>query len=487
MTHSDPVDPVRGGHWPALAIVSLVILIAAAALRVWGAQNEFWLDEIWSLGLAQQVQSPEEVFTLHHDNNHYLVTLWMYLLGDVSGWIVYRIPSLLTGIGTVALAGWIARQWGSFAVVATLLLTASSYILVVYSSEARGYALAGFFALAAYLALQKFLANRDVRWALAFAGLSMLGFLSHLTFLQFYLGAMAWSFMETMQTPRSGAKKLEDLVLCHAAPLALVGVLYLVDVRYLRIGGGDRMNIYEMVAKSIALAVGAGSASLTRNLIVGGLTVAASLAAIVSLVRTKSDVWLFFLITVLIAPVALLVARRPDILYPRYFYINILFLLLLLGYFLGRLWQFDRLGRVLAVAWLAIIVAANLRQDVALLELGRGNAREALQYMGQHTAGRDVRVRGNHDTRVGLTLYYHRNALPQDKLLNFVLATDKKAPEPEWIVVFNQLETYEPLPALFNSQKERWDFERLYRSSNLSGFNIAIYHRASTTPPSGGS
>ena len=75
-----------------------------------GPRDQFWMDEIWSLVVfCPRVKSSLDVLTLHHDNNHYLITLWMYLLGPLEkNWIVYRVPSIVAGIGTVALAAQIA-------------------------------------------------------------------------------------------------------------------------------------------------------------------------------------------------------------------------------------------------------------------------------------------------------------------------------------------------------------------------------------------
>jgi hypothetical protein len=49
------------------------LLVAAMAIRICGAWNDLWLDEIWSLTLVGPISSPWQVFTqIHHDNNHYL-------------------------------------------------------------------------------------------------------------------------------------------------------------------------------------------------------------------------------------------------------------------------------------------------------------------------------------------------------------------------------------------------------------------------------
>ena len=87
-------------------LIAAALLIGAAGLRIAAANNDLWLDEIWSLRLAGQVKSPWDVFTsIHHDNNHYLNTLWMWAVGPDRRPLVYRLPSLLAGTAAVAIAG----------------------------------------------------------------------------------------------------------------------------------------------------------------------------------------------------------------------------------------------------------------------------------------------------------------------------------------------------------------------------------------------
>ena len=193
MTNSlqNPVPPFSGTTRSTL-LGLCAIVAAAAALRTWAACDEFWLDEMWSLMAFTRIpHSFWDIFTFHHDNNHYFITLWMDVVGPAQrNWFVYRIPSVAASSGTVLLAGWIARRWGRFASFVATLLTASSFVLIVYGSEARGYALAGFFSLLAFLALDRYLASYRVVPALGFAVATLLGVLSHLTFVQFYCGGV---------------------------------------------------------------------------------------------------------------------------------------------------------------------------------------------------------------------------------------------------------------------------------------------------------
>jgi len=49
----------------------LVWAVLALAVRLPAAHHDLWLDEIWSMRMAATLSHVGDVFTLHHDNNHY--------------------------------------------------------------------------------------------------------------------------------------------------------------------------------------------------------------------------------------------------------------------------------------------------------------------------------------------------------------------------------------------------------------------------------
>jgi len=236
----------------------VLVVAAAGALRWSAAQDEFWLDEIWSLvAFVRNPHTFRDIFTFHHDNNHYLVTMWMDLVGPhMRNWVWYRVPSIVAGVGTVILAARIALRWGRTAAFCAVLLTTTSFVLILYASEARGYALAGFFSLVAFLALESYLRIPSVGAAACFAAAALLGALSHLTFIQFYAGACAWTVVAMLHDSAPWRQRLLRTVAVHGAPFALLLGLYFLDVRDMRIGGGDDYQLLDVVTRALALAMG---------------------------------------------------------------------------------------------------------------------------------------------------------------------------------------------------------------------------------------
>ncbi|HEY1302347.1 MAG TPA: hypothetical protein VGF24_02280, partial [Vicinamibacterales bacterium] len=65
---------------PRRTILFCGLLTAAIGLRVIAARGDLWLDELWSLSFARQLDSPLQIWTsIHHDNNHPLNTLYLFV------------------------------------------------------------------------------------------------------------------------------------------------------------------------------------------------------------------------------------------------------------------------------------------------------------------------------------------------------------------------------------------------------------------------
>ncbi len=426
--------------------IAACVLLVGVALRIWAARDDLWFDEIWSLRFAQSAKSPLEIFTrIHHDNNHYLVTLWMYFIGNQEHWWVYRIPSLVTGVASIVLAAAFAKRWGSLESLVATLLTATSYVLIVYGSEARGYALAGFSALAALLALDRYLTRRSVWAGLTFSLSVVLGFLSHLTFLTFYAGALVWSVVRLGQSSPSWRKALQDLACCHAVPLGFLFTLYLADVRHIVVGGGPPYALENVIAETLSLAI--GGPLVGPAMVLGALLAAsAGVAGLACLRRDKSDLWIFFaavillmpLLLIFLMPLLLLSVQRAGYLHVRYFYISILFFLVLLSYLLGRVYRSGGAGRWMFALSLTLVVAGNAYQAFDFLRFGRGQYLSALEYMAAHSPGHVIYLESGDDFRNVPLLQYYSGFTPTDCQIHYRFQSDPPTTVPQWFILNSQ-------------------------------------------------
>lgn len=155
---------------PATAhLVLAAVALIAFALRLYGINSDLWLDEINPVVAYRHVPALEIFVTYLQAGNHMLNTFLVKVLVTVLGekeWVI-RIPALLFGTALVPALYWLSRfaftRWQSLAVA---LLSATSYHLVFFSQNSRGYAGYLFFSvLATGLLLKALKEDRPAAWA----------------------------------------------------------------------------------------------------------------------------------------------------------------------------------------------------------------------------------------------------------------------------------------------------------------------------------
>ena len=233
------------------------VVALGAVLRAIPCWNDFWLDEIWTYFSARSLTSPLAVFSaIHHSNNHHLSTLIFYWIGDAQHWAAYRIPSLVSGTASVALAAGFAARRGRLEAVLAAVLTAFCFALIHFSSEARGYAPMVCFSLLALWSLELDLERPRARTAALFGASTVLGFLSQLVFLFFYAGALVHSAQRLLRKRTAGRGALGGLARLHLAPLACLALLYWVDLRELQVGGGPAPDLSWLLSRTVGFTFG---------------------------------------------------------------------------------------------------------------------------------------------------------------------------------------------------------------------------------------
>lgn len=133
MTREGTLRPAL--FWAIVAVFTLV----AFALRWAGAGGPLWLDELVSVGFVTGDNGPNGLFTVH-DNNHFLNTVWLWLVGPDAPVRLQRGLAIVLGVAAVPLAAVLMRRRGDIAGLATAAIFATATPLVVYGSDARGYA-----------------------------------------------------------------------------------------------------------------------------------------------------------------------------------------------------------------------------------------------------------------------------------------------------------------------------------------------------------
>lgn len=428
-----------------MVLPCLVILVCTALIRIRGAWNDLTLDEIMSLNGVAGLSSAFDIFTkLHIDNNHYLNSLWLYFAGPRGDWDGYRIPSILAGIGTVAVAWLIGRRRSPANAWIAMFLTGFSYVLVLYSDQARGYSSMVFFSFFSYYILDNFLKSGSLKIAALFWLCAILGFLSHIDFITFLGATVPWAAWRLFRSRVDATRAVGGLLLCYAVPAIVVAGLYLVDIRQMTVLGGSETTLFNAWSTSLAwvlppVAPGAGTAAMC-------LIVAAGLAAGCRMLwREKSDSLIFFIGVIVVFPLLLVIVNGAKVLYVRYFILGISFSLVLLSMVLASIYSRGFKGRVLCLALLLAYFIANGRCILILFKDGQGNYTGAIQTMERLSGEQPATIGAAQDFRVQRILQFYNSQLPPGRKISFLLGGTWPKGGPEWVIF--EKESYEkPVP-----------------------------------------
>jgi hypothetical protein len=471
-------DPERGAPWGRPhAAATAAVLAVATALRILSARGSLWLDEITSLTAAARLGSPWEVlYRIHSDNNHYLNSAWMSAAGFRGDWSGYRAPSVLAGIGAVALAGMIGRAWGRAGPLFAMALTGFSYVLVLYSSEARGYASLVFFSFLSFLLLDRHLRGQGAGAALGFAASSCLGLLSHLTFAMFLGSALGWAVLGLRGRPPG--RVAASLGLSFGAPAALASALYLADVRAMAVDGGDNLGIVFGYRSALAWALGVPAASWTGALSLAALALLA--AGLWRLGRRRPDLLAPFAGTIVVVPLALVLATHPTVIYVRYFILPVAFLQLLMALLLTEAFDSGKGGgAALAAAATAAFVALNAPSTAVLLKEGRGRSADAVRLIAGDARAGPATVGGSQDFRVGSVIAFEAASLGVAGRVAYCPAERLPPGGPEWFVYAKDYYS-DPGPVrdvLYGPTGGRYSLVATFPCPPLSGLPWFVYRR----------
>ena len=471
----------------AIAVASFVV---GTVVRVLAAQNDLWFDEVWTLQLLRErVHSFGDVFTnVKHSNNHHLCSLWMWLVGQNASALMYRVPSVLASIGTVALAGFIGSRRSSLEGCIAVILTSWSYLLVHYGTEARGYSLAIFFALLAWYALQQFEERRSWIWTIVFWSAVVLGFLAHLEFAICFAGLVAWALWRLVRHRSKWLQGVLDLFALFAVPIVLLLAFYFVAVRGMEVGGGPEYQVMPLLIKTASYMLG-GPASGAAAGIAAILAVASIYVALVYLMFARDDRWIFYAV-VIMAPIGLIPILLLVPLSVRYFMISVAasFVLFSSGY--TALLRRGVVGLGIGLTLLAIFVAGNAVNTGNLLRFGRGQYLAALRFMEKNSGGREVVITSDHDFRNAMLVNYYKRYLERPDSTQYVdrvtldeqyVRTNRRSLGAEWLI-FHRFDLSEQPERVTDDFGNTYQLITIYRYSDLSGWNWLLYHNLNRLP-----
>jgi len=459
---------------------ALGVFVVAAGLRVAAARGELWLDEVWSILLVETgVKSPiDVVYRLRHDNNHFLNSWVAYSRGSQAPDWQYRAPAVAGGIAAVVLAAWAQWRLGPPVMFAAASLVGLSYLMVHYSSEARGYAYLCSFLLLAYGALVRAEETGRTRWEMLIAASCSVGFLAHPLFLTMFLAIQVWTWLpDGKPMDRFAARRLALAALFRTLlPGLFFAWLYWVNLRRLQIGGGDPQPYGSVVLQTLSLAFGGGFKP-PASYIAACISLLLTATALVHLMRQSPRRAAFYATAIFLVPATLLVVSPRSDIYPRYFLASVLLLYLLWSELLGEVFQKARRGQLLYGAVLVAFAVSNFVHIAQLIMLGRSHYREAIELVERETAGPQINLAADHGFRHRQMFDYLSRQIRLEKPLAFDPRDPAAVAKAEWFFTHNLDPTAAaPLAIRLN---ELHDFELVesFPFAGLSGWQLNVYRR----------
>ena len=472
-----------------LSIVLAGLVAVFAAVRLGGLFGDLWLDEIWSLRLVEQLNGLSEIVTrLHVDGNHPLNSAWLYLLLPAKAEWTYRVLAWTTGSAAVGLAGLVGhRQYALLhprepvlrARVAgwlAALLVGGSYLLIHYSSEARGYAPAAAFSLLAVYALLQAGARRERVWLGTYWGACALGLLSHIVAAHVLLAGAVWSGVRCLQERSGWRACARQVARWHLVPLTLLGIYYLVFVRQLTVGGGPELDLVTVLGDVGAFTLGLPAATGTGL----ALPLLAGMVSYGVWLLVRRGNWAlaaFYATVVFVSPATGGLLGGFDLLFPRYFIISAVASLLLASYVLSRLWTRGGAWRGGTLLVIALFLVGNGIHVARLVRDGRGQYRAAMRHIAQVTPSPVITVTSDHDFRNTMVLNHHASALGPGRRLRYVNRHEVTAGGVDWVLL-HRLDGEKP-PADVSSDRyeNRYRLDAVFRHAALSGWDWFVYRR----------
>ncbi|RWP79584.1 hypothetical protein [Mesorhizobium sp.] len=456
---------------PSLAIFAIVV--AGLVLRLLGARGDLWLDEIWSFSLIEPLTSINQIFwRVNHDNNHFLNSAYLYLIGPDTSPLLQRGLSIAFGASTIVAAA--AVPCGRWAMISTSLLFAVSYPMVHYGSEARGYAGLVLFTLLSVVFLERWLDKRGSS-VIALAAAILLGLLSHLTMIEMVPVLVAWTTWVTwLRTERIG-RTLADVGLTFTpAVLAVLPLAICVVVGAQLSGfvvGGVSPFSFQAFAK--------GYGGVIRYLLGPPSWIGdwACIAAACGMVCISAGIWRdrrasLYVIGIVGLPALMCAANLPNLQIPRYFIVSGTLLLLWTGEMLGRGFDAGGFKRYLAAGALAVMMSGSISSLLQFYEYGRGSY---ASIVGQMTQNGATTYASNHDFRTAMVVDYF--AARTGRQAWFVPKDELCIRRPAWLIMEGdpdiQSKRVEPASACALAY-ERTDASRNW---GLSGLSWTLYRR----------
>lgn len=312
--------------------MSSCIVLLGLLLRVLSMHEPLWLDEAWSYLIARNADSPLDIiFHAKYDNNHVLNTLYLYLIPPDKPWFVYRLHSVFFGTGTIILSGIASKRFGNNVSLITMLLFATSLIMIRFSVEARGYSALTFFTLLSFILSEKWYNKQTWQRRLLFTLVCLLGILSHATFV------IVPACLCILAARNTSASELRRLAAWFLVPGILVCLAYISINMGMSKWEQPSWKYIQELQFTASDAVGDNRTHMYQSAFVLLLSSYIGIRSLHDFYRNDRQLLLFFIALGLCSLVFVIVGMQNQVWAMRFVLVPIVYCFLVLGTFLSSL------------------------------------------------------------------------------------------------------------------------------------------------------
>ncbi len=447
-------------------------MLLGLALRIATARGGLWVDEAWSARfVAQAGDVVGVVWRINHDNNHFLNSWWMLLVGPYAPPMLVRALSIASGVAAVAVAGAIGLRRSAATGILAALLFAVSPILVAYGAEARGYAPMVLVMLVSVLVIDRWLDGETPAPAWRLGALTMLGMLAQFTYVFALCAFGGWIVVTLGRRGPVDAAVRQTLRTLAPSIGAVVLIVALVVAAARASTPGFQVGGYIDFTATVLIDGVAEAIAYTLGLALGPpiLTVAIAAAAVVAAILLDRGVTgrrYLYVFALLAFPAALALSRIGNTGFARYYLVLCVALLLLVADVAAAAIARGGWRRGVALAVVAFVVVASLSRDRALATALRGDPARAIAAM---------RAAAPAGTGVGVDTIRPTAVLDAAaRTARYPLAISQRCPA---AFVFADLEDHGPAPASLDRCGQRYARVTVGRHLALSGLDWALYAR----------
>ncbi|RMG42557.1 MAG: hypothetical protein D6719_06255 [Candidatus Dadabacteria bacterium] len=464
-----------GRKWPGF--IAIILLVIGISWRYKSIFTEIWLPEAVVISTVKTLNSPFELFSVFRSTDNYLgSSLYCYLISEPYFDYAYRYLSLTAGTLLLLVFPRLFGESTYAARAVALSVLSLSYPLVIFSADIQGVMLLLLIAALSH-ALFRIYYNTQKTWPLILFWLTTVaGILTHPSFLLYYLSLMAYSLILTLQ-PHVERNWFIDL---HIVPVIFLFSYYLYFLHYLTPGiTGElysQVGITEFSASFLGL-TGIVEHGQTLSGIMLMLLALLVLEILVGIFNGVAE-YIFYLLVSVVVPAIFIWLDAPV----NWLFIPILFLVIVFGRLLARLFSFGIAGASIYAVVLIVLFWGNWQMFRQLKSYGRGSPKEMLQIISDLTEGDVATVRyiGPVTVKPLFKHYWPRLKGVKDYLLSPV--SDLADNPTEWLIEGGFRNVIESAREIIIG-RDSYRQVRIFPAAYLSGITYVLYHRVGSNRP----